>query len=286
MFSIARGSLLLLWVAVVNPAVAQSPSNPPLDPAPLYVESSVVNAASPAAGGLAPNTLATIYGQFLSRVTRAVTPDDIRAGVLPTVLPGTGVRVLVGGILAPLLYISPSQINFVVPANLLPGQTDLRVGIDSRYGPAVRVRLDDSAPALFLRDPEFVIAVRPDGSLASADSPASGGELLVLFATGLGVTEPRTESGQLVRSGAPLRELAQFRIWLDGAELPAANVLYAGLAPGFAGLYQVNFRLPDGIGRNPEIRAGFTNGLGSPPGVRLHVVDKTQEPHAAVHRLP
>ncbi|MDZ4802608.1 MAG: hypothetical protein SGI92_30985 [Bryobacteraceae bacterium] len=276
----ARGSLLLACVVAVAVAQAPSPAPPPLDPAPLYVESSIVNAASPAAGGLAPNTLATIYGQYLSDVTRSVTSDDIRAGVLPTVLPGTGVRVLIGGQPAPLLFVSPRQINFVVPSTILPGATEIRVGKASRYGPAVRVVLRDEAPALFLKDPEFAVATRGT-ELLTAETEASAGELLTLYATGLGVTNPRPEDGQIVRLAAPLVRTAEFRLELEGIEVPARDILYAGLAPGFAGLYQVNVRLPELRGRNPEIRMGFGNVM-SPSGVRLHA--SPRQPGAATER--
>src|SRR4051794_23283358 len=170
---------LLLWAAVS--AVAQS--SPPQDPAPLYVESSVVNAASSKAEMLAPNTLATIFGQYLSHSTRAVTPDELVAGALPTTLRGTGVRVTVGGISAPLLYVSPGQINFLVPPTLLPGTAKLRVSIDSRYGPEVSVRVASFSPALFQMDPEYALATRADGSLLSNDNPAGNGQVVILYAT-------------------------------------------------------------------------------------------------------
>ena len=71
-----------------------------LQAAPSYSAASIVNAADNLAGPLAPNTIATIYGTGLAYGTKWLTPDDIRGGVLPTVLPGTGVRILVGGVLA------------------------------------------------------------------------------------------------------------------------------------------------------------------------------------------
>jgi len=166
-----RGSLLHVWV--IAAAVAQTPlPSPPQDPAPLYVESSVVNAASPVSGGLAPNTLATIYGQYLAHDRRAIAASDIRAGMLPTTLPGTGVRVVIGGYPAPLLYVSPTQINFLVPAQVSPGISDLRVVLDNRYGPGIRVAIRDAAPALFAMDPEYAWAtVAATGEILTADRP-------------------------------------------------------------------------------------------------------------------
>jgi uncharacterized protein (TIGR03437 family) len=257
---------LLLWAA----ASVAAQSSPPQDPAPLYVESSIVNAASPFVDGLAPNTIATVYGQFLSHSTRALSDDEVRAGVLPTTLRGTGVRVMVGGVLAPVIYVSPGQINFLVPSNLLPGNTELQVGIDSRYGPRVRVRLNDASPALFQMDPEFILATQnSDGSLVSNDRRAHADDLIVLYATGLGATTPKTSPGSIVDRLSQLTRLREFRIELNGIPLAPDRILYAGLAPGFAGLYQINLRLPEIAEPNPVIRIGF-DGARSPDGLRLH----------------
>ena len=78
--------------------LAQAPQNP----APLYVESSVVNAASHKVEGLTANSLATIYGRHLAWNTRALLPEDVRDGVVPTALGGARVRVLVNRVEAPL----------------------------------------------------------------------------------------------------------------------------------------------------------------------------------------
>src|SRR5207302_7350226 len=95
--------------------------------APVYSAESIVNAADNQTGTLAPNTIATVYGAGLAYGTRALTADDIRGGVLPTALPGTDVRVIIGGLPANLYYVSPTQINFLVPANLLPGKTTFKL---------------------------------------------------------------------------------------------------------------------------------------------------------------
>jgi hypothetical protein len=148
--------------------LAQAPQNP----APLYVESSIVNAASSKVEGLAPNTLATLYGRHLAWTTRALNADDVRGGVVPTALGGAGVRVLVNRVEAPLLFVSPGQVNFLVPSELTPGTAEVRLSLDGRYGPAVHVRLSEATPALFQWDPEFVVAVRADGSAVTHASPA------------------------------------------------------------------------------------------------------------------
>ena len=95
--------------------------------APSYSGASITNAADNLVEPLAANTIATIYGKNLAYATRSLTPADVSGGALPTVLPGSGVRILVGDLLANPYYISPTQINFLVPPNLRPGATAVRV---------------------------------------------------------------------------------------------------------------------------------------------------------------
>ena len=106
---------------------------------PSYTAAGIVNAADNETHSLAPNTLASLYGVRLSYVTAAISPSDIQGGVLPTVLPGTGVHVTVGNLPATMYYVSPDQINFLVPANLLPG----RVHCSGCFGRPQRPRNQD-----------------------------------------------------------------------------------------------------------------------------------------------
>ena len=260
----------LSWIT----ATAQT-QTPPQDPAPLYVESSIVNSASPVSGRLAPNTLATVYGQYLAHKTASISAADVRGGILPTTLPGTGVRVLVGGIAAPILYVSPGQINFVVPSVFRAGIIDIRVQLDNRYGPSVRVALNDSAPALFGVDPEFAVSAKTtSGELLTFDNPGGSGDVITLYATGMGQTIPAVVSGELLQRPVPLADSDNFIVEIDGAVLPRSAVLYAGGAPGFAGVYQINFRLPDDFSVNPTIRIGFASGSMSATGLKLHAQPK------------
>jgi hypothetical protein len=109
--------------------------------APIYSAESLVNSADNQSGWLAPNAIATLYGKNLAYGTKTLTASDIRGGVLPTVLPNTGVRVLVNGLPANPYYVSPTQINFLVPPNLLPGPSTVQVVIDGLAGPQVPVTL-------------------------------------------------------------------------------------------------------------------------------------------------
>ena len=90
--------------------------------APYFTAAGVVQAATETGGTLAPNTLATIYGTNLSWTTHIVNVADLDDGTLPTSV--DGVSVYVQGILSSLLYVSPGQINFLIPYELtLPTAT-------------------------------------------------------------------------------------------------------------------------------------------------------------------
>jgi len=247
-------------------ARAQDPVCKPY--APCYTSVSIVNAAS-GVPELAPNTLASIYGQNLSYVTRAITSADIAAGVLPRSLEGSGVQVIVGGFYGHLYFVSPGQVNFLVPPNLLPGEVTIQLIREGTAGPAVRVRLKEAAPALFQLDGRTALASHhPDYSLVSDEAPARPGSWVLLWATGLGAVTPPAVYGEIPMRAAYLENLENFHVLLNGTPVPRENIGYAGLAPTWSGLYQINLKIPDLAGPDPEIRI-IAGESASPAGLRL-----------------
>jgi uncharacterized protein (TIGR03437 family) len=246
--------LALLPLAVLVAWCALGAETPKPRVAPIYSAASIVNAADNQSGALAPNTIGTIYGKNLAYTTVAIGSNDIRGGVLPTVLTGSEVRVLIGNYPANLYYASPTQINFLVPPNLLPLPVSIQVVIDGLAGPPIPVTLGATAPGLFQLDFANAVATRADGSVITPLSPAKPGEIVVLWATGLGVTSPPAVYGQLPLGAAPLAAISALSILLDGAPVDPSAIEYAGVAPGYAGLYQINLKLPPWTGANPEIR--------------------------------
>jgi len=238
--------------------------------APVYTSASIVDAAANQSGPLAPNTIATVYGVNLAYNTQSLTSNDVSGVILPVVLPGTGVHVLVGSIPANLYYVSPGQINFLIPANLLPGTSGVQLVIDGLAGPLIPIQIVPASPELFQLDPQNAVATRPDGSTITPAAPAKPGDIVILYATGLGETLPPAVYSELPTSAAPLKQMADFHILLDGVAVAAPSILYAGIAPGFAGLYQINLRLPDSTGAHPEIRIGVGAAL-SVTGLQLPV---------------
>lgn len=218
--------------------------------APSFSADSIVNSANNSPMSLAPNVLATVFGTNLAYSAQTVSLEDIGAATLPTLL--AGVRVTVAGYFAPLLYVSPTQVNFLIPANLLPGQTNITLVRDGTSS-STQITLLDVAPAVFVVDSQ-IAATHADGSLISPDAPATPGEVIVIYCTGLGKTNPDQLVGAVPRAAAPIILLNRLQVLLDGQGAPAGNILYAGITPGYPGLYQINLRVPMDVGPSPELR--------------------------------
>ncbi|HTR39616.1 MAG TPA: IPT/TIG domain-containing protein [Bryobacteraceae bacterium] len=253
-------------------AICGGQATKPLQPreAPVYTAASIVNSADNQSGALAPNTIGTVYGKNLAYTTRALTASDIQGGILPTALGLSDVQVLIGGLLANLYYVSPTQVNFLVPSILLPGPVNVQLVVDSLAGPAIPIQLAAAAPGLFQLDLVNAVATRPDGTVVTPDDPAKPGDVVVLYATGLGQVVPPVGYGEVPTAAAPLSRMADLRLLLDGVAVDPSAVLYAGVCPNFAGLYQINLRLPASTGANPELRVALGDAINI-AGVKLPV---------------
>ena len=233
---------LVLAVLGVRTALAQAPA---------YTADSIVNAADYSSGPFAPNSVLTVFGSNLSWYT-ATLQTNSASGSVPTEL--GGVTVSVDNVTAPLLYVSATQVNFLVPSDEIAGNITVRVVRQGVTGPAVTLALVDSAPALFDPGTGFTIATHADGSLLTDASPARPGEIIVVYATGLGPTEPNPEPGEVPQWAATLVWINSLVVSLNGTALPSNLIEYAGLTPGCVGLYQLNVQLPQNVGSDPVIQ--------------------------------
>ena len=234
--------------------------------APVYSAASMVNGPNYAPGPFAPNSIVSIFGSGLAWSSHGVTAADIVNTTLPTELNGT--HVYVDDQAAPLLYVSDGQVNFLVPSNKLAMEVKIRVARDSVTGPEVTVTLVDAAPALFQTAAGYAIAAHLDNSPIAPGSPAQAGEIIVVYACGLGMTLPNPALGAIPQSAAVIQRLSDLKVFLGGAAINPASILYAGLTPGSAGLYQINLVLPDNPGTDPEIRVAIAD-QSSPAGLKL-----------------
>ena len=235
---------------------------------PCYSNVSVVNSASYATGWLGPNTFASIFGWNL---TDGVTADG-SPGSEGTDGSIGGVRVLLNGTEPAFVsYISPHQVNLVIPTDLVGQTATLQLVNNGKAGPKVTLAMHDSAPALFLElDGTTAVAIHPDGSAVTAQSPARAGEAVKLYATGLGPFARLFGDFTRPSPPDPIARLAEFSVLLDGQAVALAARDYVGATAEWVGVVEVNFHLPAGVGRNPEVRIGLGDRV-SPPGTFLPV---------------
>jgi uncharacterized protein (TIGR03437 family) len=226
--------------------------------APSYTAAGLVNGAS-FANGLAPNTIVSLFGTNLSWDTVTVSSQDMSGSVMPMTL--GNVQVFFDLWPAYLYYVSPTQINLLIPSNLLPGTFSFWVDRQGTSGPVVSVTLTGATPAMFMYPAGTAIATHLDGSLCTANAPATAGEIVTLWATGLGQTDPALQDGVLPLTAQPLNDMSQFEVLINGTAVDPSAILYAGVAPGYAGLYQVNVQLPDPLPANPQIQLGLGGAL-------------------------
>jgi uncharacterized protein (TIGR03437 family) len=199
----------------------------------------VVDSANPVSGAaLAPGSFVTIYGTNLAASTSAATTLP-----LPTSLANTSV--VVGGEFAPILYASPGQINAIIPNDLAPNQQYVViVDANNALTTPSPLQLATAAPGVFAFADGQVIAQAQDGSLISETNPAARGSFIVIYCSGLGSTNPPVITGTASPSGLLATTSNQTVVTVNGVN---ASVLFAGLTPTLAGLYQINLQVPAGV---------------------------------------
>jgi uncharacterized protein (TIGR03437 family) len=234
--------------------------------APFYSAAGIVQAASQTGGAFAPNSIATLYGTNLSWTTHALAAGDMSGAVLPRSL--DGVSVYVDGLLSGLFFVSPGQINFLIPGEITGSTAFLYIVRQGLVGPTIKIPLAIAAPGLFQWNENFAIAQHADGTLISPSAPAKPGEVVVLYATGLGRTIPESASGHIASTAATILDMSELQILLNNLPCDPASVYYAGVTPGFAGLYQINLRLPPVLDLNSSIQV-VMGAQSSPPAIFL-----------------
>jgi uncharacterized protein (TIGR03437 family) len=216
---------------------------------PAYSDTSIVSAAGGPPGRIAANSIVTIYGQNLASVTWAISPQDLMGATLPLTPPGQTVHVQVNNLRLPLFYVSPTQINFFLPASLSNSASiTLLVYRDIVFGPTVRLPLRPQAPEIFQAPNGLAAATHADGRPLAESSPARAGDFIVVYGTGWGpldASDTPSATFPVPRFPVELRRRRDFQVRIDGQLLPAEDIYYAGVTPGFLGLYQANIRVPN-----------------------------------------
>ncbi len=224
----------------------------------------VVNAASyqPITASLAPGELITLYGTGLSPVTMTT----IGGQPFPTTL--GGVSVSIDSIPCPIYYVSSTQIAAIVPYEIASNQTGLaNIQVTNNGTPSnvVQMYFQDSAPGVFSQNQLGIgyASARhaASGTPVDLNSPAQPGEYISLYLTGLGTVTPSIMDGALGPTGTlsvadlyPAYLWVYFNDYTNGSTGVMGNIQYAGLAPGLAGLYQINVQVPKtGLGAGDSV---------------------------------
>jgi len=237
--------------------------------APSYSAAGIVNSSNWSAGPFAPNSVLALFGTNLSYATDPVTAQEQPGFPLPTSL--GGVSVYVSDTLAPLLFVSATQINFLVPMNLLPGTKPVRVVRQGTTGPEAPIAVIAAAPALFSVSGYALAADwNAANALVTPDAPAHPGDIVILYATGLGKPVPSPGVPDVPTTANPILALPDLKVTLAGVPLDPSFIKYAGVTPYWAGLYQLNLLLPDKLPNDPEIIVSIAN-QSSSAGLKLAV---------------
>jgi uncharacterized protein (TIGR03437 family) len=186
-----------------------------------------------------------------------------------SVLGGTEIRI--GGVSAPLFFAGDGQVNAQVPFEAgVSGSAVVEVFVGGHLHSQAEVNLASSAPGLFTLENGTgpVVALNEDGTYNAQDRPASRGSVVVMYATGAGLMDPPAATGWPAVAPLP-QPVLPIDVRIGG--LPA-EVLYAGAAPGFVGLVQLNVEIPGGFAPSGDLTVQlFVGGVASQSGAWITV---------------
>ena len=201
---------------------------------PAISDGGVVNAANFTAR-ISPGALATVFGSGFGAST--IQPDL----PLPTI--AGGVSVTVNGKAAPILFLSPGQINFQVPwSTPTTGSVPVVVNVGTLPSNSVSVPAATAAPGLFtLSTGAAIVQNFPDFSLNDPTNPIKAGGTIIAYLTGSGPVSPTVSDGAITPSDKLVSSTAAATAKIGDA---TAVVTFTGLTPGFVGLAQMNITVP------------------------------------------
>jgi uncharacterized protein (TIGR03437 family) len=235
------------FAAKLNPAASPAGGPPSIRP-----NLGVVDSAS-FAPVAAPGGLATIFGYSLADTAVSATGVPLTGSL-------GGTQVTIGVLPAPLLYVSPSQINFQVPWELA-GQSEAMVVVTTAAGKSlpVKVNLSAMAPAIFTANGSGVgqgDVFTVQFQYAAATTPATRGQYVVIYSTGLGAVANQPATGVTV-SDASATTVQMPTVTIGGVQ---TSTNFAGLAPGYVGVYQINALVPATITPGAAVSLSLSSG--------------------------
>jgi len=240
-------------------------ANPPLIAAGGVISASSFALQMPGA----PGAMISIFGSQLSSGTA-------QAPSLPLGTQLAGTTLTVAGLSMPLLYSSGGQVNALLPFGV-PVNTPVQVIATNGAQISVpeEIQIASAQPGVFTVDGSgknqghiYVAALDGSAHLAGPNSPARSGDVLVMYCAGLGPVNVAVADG----AASPFSPIAfatnPVSVSIGGIN---AQVAFAGLTPGFAGLYQINTVVPAGVLAGDRVLVTVTSGTQTSPPVTIVV---------------
>ncbi len=216
-------------------------------PPPTLAPGGTLNNLNPVVGApLAPGTIAQVYGTGLA-------PALVSTGAPPLPTTFNNTYALVGSTLAPLYALSSGQINIQIPYEATANQqTPIVLSVNNAITLPQMLSIVPTTPGVLSADngptppsvqngANIIAQHSANGSLVTSASPATPGEALVMYLVGMGATKPSIASGAETPF-APLSYATVQPTVTVGSQ--TSKVLFAGLTPGFVGLFQIDFEVP------------------------------------------
>jgi uncharacterized protein (TIGR03437 family) len=260
----AAAGTLTPATATLYGGISQNPAPPP-----TLAPGGTVNDFNPVGGAaLAPGMIAQVYGSGLAT-------SPVSTGILPLPSMFDNTFAQVGNYQAPFYFLSGDQLNVQIPAELVASQQlpmvlsvnnalTLPITLDIvPFEPGVLSAFDGPTPPS-TQNGAHIVAQHLNGSSVTSANPAKPGEYLVMYLAGLGGTNPSVPSGH--PAPAAPATLASVTVTpvvtVDGL---TSKVVFAGLAPHFVGLYQVDFQVPPSAHSGEDTVTVTQNGTAANP---------------------
>jgi uncharacterized protein (TIGR03437 family) len=226
------------------------------------------NAASGLGAYISPGGLVSIYGQQMA--SQAVT-----SGNPPFQTNVNGTQVLMGGVALPLRYVGGTQINAQVPFGLgIDTQQQLIVQDGNSLSVPQSLVVAAAQPGIYTQDlsgkgPGIITDYTTGNQEITASNPAHVGDTLVIYCNGLGAVSPPVPTGTPAPTDTLTQTTNAVTVTIGGVSEAAE---FAGLAPGYPDLYQVNAAVPAGVQPGNAVPVVLTVAGQSSPAVVTIVV--------------
>ncbi len=228
----------------------------------------LVNVASYALGTspLVAGSLGALFGSKMA-------PSIADAPSIPLPIEMLKISVVIGGIQAPLLFVAPDQINLQLPEEIR-GLNSVPVTIYSSGVPGntLLLTLTSQNPGIFSADRSGTglgAVLNQNGSANGPGNPERIGNVLQIYATGLGESNPPVATGAGAPGNPPSNHLSPPQVTIDGK---AAFVAFSGRAPNWVGLDQINVVIPHGVTTGEPVPLIFSIGGNTSNTVTVYVV--------------